>query len=149
MMVLDVRYVPRGCSLLGVLCVALCLAVVGCGRRSQRFVDRTRSSSDVRYFQTLSSYDAPTRPLREITRDAAEQLDRKYAYYEARYDEEGKLAAVTKCFQGRRVFRIDYFYGEADRVRRCTTTELQENGRLVHEQIYDERERLIKSIRTP
>lgn len=87
--------------------------------------------------------------MREISRDAAEQLGSKYAYYEARYDEEGKLVAVTKWLQGRGVLRIDYFYDEADRVRRCTTTELEGNRRLVHEQIYDERERLIKSTRTP
>jgi len=79
------------------------------------------------YFATWYGYSLPRRPGKPISFSEA---TKRRAYIEAYYDEEGRLARITKYLDGKIAWTDSYQYRDGKLIRR---TGRKANGEEVHD----------------
>ena len=63
------------------------------------------------YYKSWASYYLPYRPVEEISKQGAEELDRQgYAYYIAFFNEQGLIKSFEKRFKENMEFKVTYDY---------------------------------------
>lgn len=99
-------------SVQAALFAALALIVAFSGCRANRL------QGGPHYFSSWSGYNIPQKPVGSLEPD---ELEERTTYYEAYFDDRGRLVRFTKFYQGSLLWSDEYTYPEEGGVWRTHT----------------------------
>lgn len=63
------------------------------------------------YYKSWANYHLPYRPVDEVSKSGAEELENQgFSYYIAYFDEEGRIKSFEKRYREKMEFNVTYFY---------------------------------------
>ena len=93
------------------------------------------------YYKSWASYLLPYRPVDEVTKSEAEELERQgYAYYIAFFNEQGLIKSFEKRYQGKMELKATFFYENGLLIKEES---LDANGKMKHI-LFDKNGEIIK-----
>ena len=93
------------------------------------------------YYKSWASYFLPYRPVDEVTKSEAEELERQgYSYYIAFFNEHGLIKSFEKRYQGKMEFKATFFYENGLLIKEES---LVANGKMKHI-LFDKNGEIIK-----
>jgi len=105
--------------------MAISFMIVSCACNESVMTEENIASVPMRtkYFGSFASYELPIRPVDPLSEEETKALEKDgYAFYEAKYDDSGKLQMLRKHYHGKIESQWDYTYTERGEIEKCVLT---------------------------